>query len=47
MKAGDVEALQENRYYILTDTGMKNTYDEHFGLNPSDRDFDDPDSLMA
>ncbi|HVY54428.1 MAG TPA: CRISPR-associated helicase Cas3', partial [Thermodesulfobacteriota bacterium] len=45
-EAGDIEALQDNRYYVLTDMGMKNAYDKHFGLNPSDRDFNNPDDLM-
>lgn len=46
VEAGDVEALQDSRYYVLTDSGMKNAYDEDFGLNPTDRDFNDPDGLV-
>ena len=46
IEAGDVEGLQENQYYALTDLGMKNAYDEDFGLNPMNRDFNDPVDLM-
>ncbi len=47
IEAGDVEGLQDDRYYVLTDLGMKNAYDEHFGLNPTERDFLDPVDLMS
>jgi CRISPR-associated endonuclease/helicase Cas3 len=47
IEAGDVEGLQDNRYYVLTELGMKNSYDEHFGLNPIERDFLNPVDLMS
>ena len=45
--AGYVEGLQDERYFILTELGMKEAYDEHFGLNPDSRQFHDVDNLIV
>lgn len=45
-EAGYVEGLQEDRYYVLTGIGMREAYDERFGLNPDMREFYDVENMM-
>ena len=44
--AGYVESLQDERYYILTQIGMREAYDYQFGLNPELREFYEAENLM-
>jgi len=44
--AGYVESLQEERYNILTNIGMREVYDERFGLNPDSKEFYEVENLM-
>jgi len=46
IQSGYVESLHEDRYYVLTQFGMREAYDEHFGLNPVTKDFIQPEDLM-
>ena len=45
--AGYLEGLQDDRYFTLTDLGMKENYDEYFGLNPTAAEFIRPENLMV
>jgi CRISPR-associated endonuclease/helicase Cas3 len=45
-EAGYIEGLQDDRYFTLTELGMKESYDEHFGLNPDIRVFHEAENMM-
>jgi CRISPR-associated endonuclease/helicase Cas3 len=44
--AGYVESLQDERYHVLTQIGMREAYDDRFGLNPDIREFHEAENLM-
>ncbi len=44
--AGYVESLQDERYYVLSNIGRREAYDDHFGLNPEIREFYEVESMM-
>jgi len=45
-QSGYVEGLQGDRYYVLTDLGRREAYDERFGLNPDSKEFHEVENLM-
>jgi CRISPR-associated endonuclease/helicase Cas3 len=45
-EAGYIEGIQDDRYYVLTEIGMREAYDAHFGLNPDIREFYEVENLM-
>ncbi len=45
-EAGYIEGLQDDRYYVLTEIGMREAYDKHFGLNPDIKEFYEVENLM-
>ena len=47
IECGDVESIQDGRYYFLSELGMKNSYSRDFGLIPNGRDYNDPDDLTV
>jgi len=44
--AGYVESLQDERYYVLSNIGRREAYDDQFGLNPDIREFYEVESMM-
>jgi CRISPR-associated endonuclease/helicase Cas3 len=44
--AGYIEDLQDEHYYIISELGMREAYDQHFGLNPDIREFHEVENLM-
>ncbi len=46
-QAGYVEGLQDERYFVLTELGMKEAYDKHFGLNPEIKPFHDIENIIV
>lgn len=45
-EAGYIEGLQDDRYYVFTEIGRREAYDEHFGLNPDMKEFYEVENLM-
>jgi CRISPR-associated endonuclease/helicase Cas3 len=45
-EGGYAESLQDERYHVLTDLGMREAYDERFGLNPEMKEFLEVENLM-
>jgi CRISPR-associated endonuclease/helicase Cas3 len=44
--AGYVESLQDERYYVLAEIGLREAYDDQFGLNPDIREFYEVEHMM-
>lgn len=45
-EAGYVETLQEERFSLLAELGMREVYDQHFGLNPEIKEFCEVENLI-
>jgi CRISPR-associated endonuclease/helicase Cas3 len=46
LEAGYVEGLHDDSYYLLTDFGMREAYDQEIGFNIVEKDFFNPEDLM-
>jgi CRISPR-associated endonuclease/helicase Cas3 len=44
--AGYVESLQDERYHVFAEIGLREAYDDQFGLNPDIREFYEVENLM-
>jgi CRISPR-associated endonuclease/helicase Cas3 len=44
--AGYVESLQDKRYHVFAEIGLREAYDDQFGLNPDIREFYEVENLM-